>query len=195
MEKEAIDYGFYLAKGIDFSRYKENFEKELNGSDENPYKQYLPMNWQRLTRIERHVQLNADLIAAIASKETTQNWLVITEHWCGDAAQIVPVLAALAQASEGKINLKLVYRDQNLELMDAHLTNGGRSIPKLLVLNASNELLASWGPRPKEAQDLVVQLKNNPETAANYAEELHKWYAHNKQVKIQEELLVLMKIT
>ncbi|MCK6610413.1 MAG: thioredoxin family protein [Bacteroidia bacterium] len=193
MEKEAIDYGFYLAKGIDFSSYKENFEKELNGSDENPYKQYLPMNWQRLSRIERTIQLNADLLAAIAAKAGKQNWLVISEHWCGDAAQIVPVLAALAQASAGKINLKLVYRDQNLELMDAHLTNGGRSIPKLLILNESNELQSTWGPRPVEAQDLVVQLKNNPETAANYAEELHKWYAYDKQVKIQEELLKLMK--
>ncbi|GAB1447539.1 thioredoxin family protein [Bacteroidota bacterium] len=193
MEKSAIDYGFYLAKGIDFSAYKENFEKELNGSDENPYKQYLPMNWQRLSRIERTIQLNADLLAAIAAKAGKQNWLVISEHWCGDAAQIVPVLAALAQASAGKINLKLVYRDQNLELMDAHLTNGGRSIPKLLILNESNELQSTWGPRPVEAQDLVVQLKNNPETAANYAEELHKWYAYDKQVKIQEELLKLMK--
>lgn len=193
MEKSAIDYGFYLAKGIDFSAYKENFEKELNSSDENPYKQYLPMNWQRLTRIERQVHLNAELLEAIASKEAKQNWLLISEHWCGDAAQIVPVLAAIAQASAEKINLKLVYRDQNLELMDAHLTNGGRSIPKLLILNESNELLASWGPRPKEAQDLVVRIKSNPETAANYAEELHKWYAHDKQVKIQEELLVLMK--
>jgi len=75
--------------------------------------------------------------------------------------------------------------------MQAHLTNGGMAIPKIVQLDAQNLLISDWGPRPQEAQNLVIQLKSNPETAANYSEELHRWYAKDKQQSTVTELLEL----
>ena len=111
----------------------------------------------------------------------------------GDAAQNVPVLAAIAQASKGKIDLRIVFRDENLELMDAFLTNGGRSIPKLIQLNEAWEVMTTWGPRPEVAQNLVMELKANAETVDNYAEQLHLWYAKNRSEELVKEITALLK--
>jgi hypothetical protein len=89
--------------------------------------------------------------------------------------------------------MKIVYRDQHLKLIDAHLTNGGRAIPKLIQLDSHFNITGLWGPRPNEAQKLVKALKSNPDTAAKYNEHLHKWYAENKQQAIQAELELLVK--
>lgn len=183
-----IDYSIYTQKGIDYSTYLNDFENDLNSGDSNPYHKYLPMNWQRVTRLNKSLTVDSETqhILQTAPKQT---WLVITEHWCGDASQIVPVLAKLAESAPENIDLKLVYRDQNLELIDAHLTNNGRAIPKLVILNANQELMAEWGPRPQQAQALVKELKSNPATADTYADELHKWYAKDKQASIIKEVL------
>ena len=118
---------------------------------------------------------------------------MIAEHWCGDAAQILPVLNNLAKISADKINFKIIYRDQNLDLIDAFLTNGSRSIPKLIQMTENFEITGIWGPRPNEAQSMVLKLKSDPETAPRYAEELHLWYAKDKQKAIENELNKLLK--
>jgi hypothetical protein len=76
--------------------------------------------------------------------------------------------------------------------MQAHLTNGGMSVPKLIQLDENSELINDWGPRPKAAQEMVIKLKSDPETAANYIEELHKWYAKDKQQSTVSELMELI---
>ena len=63
------------------------------------------------------------------------------------------------------------------------------AVPKIVQLDTGAQLLADWGPRPAEAQELVIALKSNPETASNYTEELHKWYAKDKQQSTVNELL------
>jgi hypothetical protein len=146
-----------------------------------------------MKRIAKILQLTPEIRQAVADLKKQVNWLVISEHWCGDASQIVPVLGAIAALSEGKINLKIVYRDENLELIDAHLTGKGRSIPKLLQLDADFDLIDTWGPRPAEAQEIVMELKKNPETADKYAEIVHKWYADDRQKAIQEELTLFLQ--
>jgi len=89
-------------------------------------------------------------------------WLLITEHWCGDASQINPIIKHVAEASNGNIELKLVYRDQHEELIDAHLTDGrSRSIPILLQLDSNYNYLSSYGPRPDDAQVLVKSIIQN----------------------------------
>lgn len=116
-------------------------------------------------------------------------WLVINEFWCGDGAQITPVIEALTNASQGAIETRVVFRNEHPVLIDSFLTNGSRSVPKVIQMNAQFEVLGSWGPQPKTAQDLVVQLKSNPETASNYSELLHKWYADDHQRSTQKELI------
>jgi len=98
------------------------------------------------------------LKAALEAAPAT-TWLVLTEGWCGDAAFNVPVLAALEKVVPDKIVLRMLLRDSNPELMDAHLTDGGRSIPKVIVLNENLEELGTWGPRPQGLQHLMKQWK------------------------------------
>ncbi|MEI6411189.1 MAG: thioredoxin family protein [Bacteroidota bacterium] len=184
-------YQTYFQKAIPYDVYLRNFESELAGSD-SPYAQYIPLNFQRSSRIAKTLKLSDDLKKALQLLDRQLNWLVISEHWCGDASQILPLINAIAEASEGKITLRIIYRDANPELMNAHLTNGSKSIPKLIQLDEQFNLLASWGPRPTEAQALVMRLKSDPETAKTYSEAVHTWYAHDKTASTQLELLKLL---
>ena len=161
-------------------------------AEDDPYAKYYAINQQRVKRLTQRVRLDAETeLAALQAPQGTK-WLIINEHWCGDGAQIVPVQAAIARASNGRLTARVLFRDQNLELMDQFLTNGGRSIPKTVQLDGEFRVTASWGPRPAEAQALVVRIKSDPERAHLYSEELHKWYAVDRQQAIQAELRQLL---
>ena len=145
-----------------------------------------------MTRIEKTYNVSGDLAAQVISLKHRTYWLVLTEHWCGDASQILPALNTIAVSSKGKIEMILVYRDQNTDLMDAYLTDGSRSIPKLIQLDEHFNVTGIWGPRPNTAQQLVKQLKSSHATAATYANELHFWYAKDKQQSLETEIAKLI---
>ncbi len=187
-------YKSYFEKAIVYSDYMALVEKDAalnNQTDEHLSK--IPLNLQRMKRINKTMQLTEQALNALQHNNQNRKWLVITENWCGDSAQITPVINAIAEHSNGKIELCFIYRDQHPELIEAHLTNGGKAIPKLLQFNEQFEITDQWGPRPVEAIALVKELKNNPETSGNYAKHLHKWYTSNEQVAIQNELAKLLK--
>jgi hypothetical protein len=119
---------------------------------------------------------------------------VITEAWCGDAAQTIPLMHAISVASKGKIDIKLVLRDENLELMDHFLTNGGRAIPVLICLDTDTlHQIGKWGPRPALAQQMVVEYKQHPEQSLEaFKTLLHTWYAKDKTLSQQHELAQLI---
>ena len=158
---------------------------------ENPtgMEPYIAINQQRVKRIRKTVHLTDATQAAVETMPVGLKWLVINEHWCGDGAQILPVVEAVERAAGGKVEVRAVFRDQNLEVMDAFLTNGTRSIPKVVGLDAEGRVYGTFGPRPEEASDLVKQIKADPERAHTYSEVLHKWYATDKQQAIQRELV------
>lgn len=160
---------------------------------------YTKLNLSRMKRLDKKSRLTNETLEELAKMRRSVIWLVITEGWCGDAAQIVPVLNHMANENE-HISLKLILRDKNLDIMDAFLTNGGRSIPKILVLDAATlEILTTWGPRPEVAQEIVLsakvkasavddlELKTKIQKAS--AKDLHLWYAKDKTRAIQEEFL------
>lgn len=155
---------------------------------------YTKMNVQRMKRVEKTTVLNDELLTAISAVQQHYRFLVITEGWCGDAAQIVPVIDKIVTAAPEKFSLRLVLRDQNVELIDQHLTNGGRAIPVLLILNESNELvLPKWGPRPAILQSLLVKWRTEYTDQAKLAELLHGWYAKDKTQETQKELAVVLQ--
>ena len=158
---------------------------------ENPtgLEPYIAINQQRVKRIRKTVHLTDATQAAVETMPVGLKWLVINEHWCGDGAQILPVVEAVERAAGGKVEVRAVFRDQNLEVMDAFLTNGTRSIPKVVGLDAEGRVYGTFGPRPEEASDLVKKIKADPELAHTYSEVLHKWYATDKQQAIQRELV------
>jgi thioredoxin-like negative regulator of GroEL len=145
-----------------------------------------------MRRIGKTVELLPEVVEAIAGVPQGTHWLVLSEPWCGDAAQSLPVLAAIAEQSGGKIEIKIVYRDANPELMDAYLTGQSRAIPKLVQLDSHLNVTGIWGPRPTVAQKMVLELRSDPQTAPKYAELLHKWYADDRQESIQRELVKLL---
>jgi hypothetical protein len=185
-------YERYVREGINYNRYKQQMTEDLAKNADSKIKEYIHLNQRRMVRVEKTYNVSGELAAQVTSLKHKTYWLVLTEHWCGDASQILPALNVIALLSKGKIEMRLVYRDQNAELMDAYLTNGSRSIPKLIQLDAHFHVCGIWGPRPNTAQRLVKQLKSNPATAATYANELHLWYAKDKQQSLETEIAKLI---
>lgn len=188
-----MDYTKYWEKAIDFGTYMQNFERELTEGTAVTEADKLPINMQRIKRILKTMVVSEDDLNKLSALNEMHKWIVISEHWCGDSAQILPAMYKVAEASNGKIELRIIYRDVNPEFMDAHLTNGGRSIPKLIQLNSQFEVTGMYGPRPEYAMQLVKRLKSDSATASTYAEEVHKWYAQDKQQSILKDLLQLVK--
>jgi Thioredoxin len=186
------DYQNYLQKGIGYDQYKRQMAEDLLHNSNDKIKEYINLNQHRMSRVEKTYSINEALAQQIKRLAHKTYWLILTERWCGDAAQTLPAFHKVAELSHGMIEMKLVYRDENPELMDAYLTGESRSIPKLIQLDAHYNVTGIWGPRPTEAQKLVKELKSNPATAATYSTELHKWYAQNKQQALESEISKLI---
>ena len=154
---------------------------------------YTTLNEARMNRLDKTIHIPEAVAEKLKGLEKAYTFLVITEGWCGDAAQIVPVINKMAQATD-KINLKLVLRDDNATLMDDYLTNGARSIPKLVVLDAETQQpIGSWGPRPEGGVNLIKEAKERDGVVTDEAKtELQKWYLHDKGLSTMEEIVVLL---
>ena len=119
--------------------------------------------------------------------------LVITESWCGDAAQIVPVVHKIA-ALNPKITMKLVFRDENEELMNLFLTNGGKAIPVVVFLDLEDKVLAHWGSRPSVATKMVEEEKaKNGKLSPEFKEELQRWYNQDKGATIVDDFKKILE--
>ncbi len=186
------DYKNYLQKGISYDQYKQLMAEDLALNHDLKIKEYINLNQRRMHRVEKTYIPSAEITTQVKNLKHKTYWLILTEHWCGDASQTLPALNSIAELSEGMIEMKLGYRDQNDELMNAYLTNGTKSIPKLIQLDEHFNVTGIWGPRPTVAQKLVKELKSNPATAASYANELHLWYAKNKQQELEKEVTQLL---
>ena len=154
---------------------------------------YSELNEARMNRLEKTVKISTEIIQKLNQLNGDYIWLVISEGWCGDAAQILPVIYKMAELSE-RIDLKIVFRDENEDLMNLFLTNGTKSIPKLIILDKNTlEVLSDFGPRPIGAKQLILDYKAKygivDETAKT---NLQLWYLHDKGLSIQKEILDLM---
>lgn len=152
------------------------------------------INAQRIKRIDKQCELQEDLIEIAKKIKSKYEWVLITESWCGDGAQCIPVISKIASVIPN-VELKFIFRDDNLTIMDAFLTNGSRSIPKLIIINKeSEEIEGIWGPRPQAIQEMVTNFKkefpnaNHDELVKN----LHLWYARDKTNAVQEEFKTLL---
>lgn len=154
---------------------------------------YSELNETRMNRLEKTIVIANENTEKIKHLNRDYIWLVISEGWCGDAAQILPVIYKMAQLSE-KIELKIVFRDENEDLMNLFLTNGSKSIPKLIIVDKSTlEILADFGPRPIGAKQLILDYKAQHGTIDEKAKtDLQLWYLHDKGLSIQNEIMELM---
>ena len=154
---------------------------------------YSELNEARMNRLEKTVKISTEIIQKLNQLNGDYIWLVISEGWCGDAAQTLPVIYKMAELSE-KIDLKIVFRDENEDLMNLFLSNGTKSIPKLLILDKSTlDVLGHFGPRPMGAKQLILDYKAKHEIVDETAKtNLQLWYLHDKGFSIQKEILDLI---
>jgi len=195
MEKSLLENGWN--KAVSVTDHLDGLLAAVPNANEEeaPYDKYIPINQQRVKRIRKALAkdgLRRDLLAASSGLRAGLRMLVLNEFWCGDGAQILPVHEALEAEAAGKLEVRVLLRDENVDVMDLFLTNGGRSIPKTVLLDADMGVLGTWGPRPEEAMELVRRIKSDPALAHTYSQEVHKWYTADKQQNIQAELAVLL---
>jgi thioredoxin family protein len=154
---------------------------------------YGRLNRQRMWRLEKTVELEIETVMIAHANERKMIWLIITEGWCGDAAQNIPIIEKIA-AESARIETRYILRDENLELMDRFLTGGARSIPKLIAMDAESlEVLGSWGSRPAAAQKLFKDLKEQGMEKPAIMEQLQRWYNDEKSRSIQKEFIELLE--
>lgn len=168
-------------------------EGKTSGEQNDEHIKATVINAQRMKRIDKQCELKPQLTELAAMVTDQYTWFVITEAWCGDSAQNTPVIAKIAEASPN-INLRLLFRDQHPEIIDRFLTNGSRSIPKLICVNEITQaLVGTWGPRPALIQDHVTEYKllNPDSTKDEFNKNLHLWYARDKTIALQDEFLSL----
>ena len=189
----------YVEKAMTFAKYIKLIDDLLlDGKTTGPKQTeamfgYAKLNRQRMHRLEKTVQLNVQLKTVAGKLNRRYIWLIITEGWCGDAAQNLPVIEKIA-AESINIETRYILRDENLELIDQYLTDGGRAIPKLLALDADTfNVLGTWGARPAAAQELYNVLKKEELSKPLIMENLQRWYNADKNQAIQNEFEVLLK--
>lgn len=193
-----MNYRDFFDKGITFEKYMKDFElavaeKRTSGPNQDEmHVHYTMLNLHRSNRLYKHTEIKDELKSAIEAFTKKLNVMVITEFWCGDAAQNLPVIAKALSISENA-DLRILFRDENLELMDQFLTNGGRSIPKVIILDEDFNLVDSWGPRPELAQAEMMRLKEVHTDFETIIEGMQKWYNQDKTNSMQREILAWFK--
>jgi hypothetical protein len=188
-----------LANSISYQEYRELVAKyaaegKTSGATQTPdYINYTKLNESRMHRLDKTLQVIDEVKTYLENLNKEYIWLVLAETWCGDAAQVLPVINKMAQISD-KIELRILLRDDNEAVMNLFLTNGTKSIPKLIILDKeSGEVVTDFGPRPVEAKQLIMDYKAKHGVVDETAKiELQKWYLADKGVAIQQEILALM---
>ena len=170
-------------------------EGKTTGPEQSPeLTHFTELNVARMQRIDKTTHLTPELTEAARTLPQKFIWLIITEGWCGDAAQLLPIMEAVAQASAGHIETRYLLRDDNLDLMDRYLVGSSRAIPRLIVFEAATlRELANWGPRPAPAQELLLRLKGEGQSHEEYVAAVQGWYNHDKTQTTQHELLALVQ--
>ncbi|MBX2959863.1 MAG: thioredoxin family protein [Flavobacteriales bacterium] len=188
-----------IERSISFNEYYDLVEKLANeggttGDDQSQAMiDYTKLNYSRMKRIMKTTEVIDEVKNTTTCFDDKIIWLVIAESWCGDAGQNLPVMAKMAEANPN-IELKVILRDENPGLMNQYLTNGGKSIPKLICLDENLNELGTWGPRPQFLQDWMKNEKANPTmTMDELKEQFQVWYTKDKGQTLQKEMLELMK--
>jgi len=190
-----------LETAVSYKQYRAELDalvaatKSQNSEHVDEYAEYRLLNQQRMKRLDKSFKLNESVLASLKEVERPVIWLVLIESWCGDGAQSLPVLNKIAEGSPN-ISLKIVLRDQHLALMDQFLTDGGRSIPKLIMLDEHTfEVIDSWGPRPSVATAMVNEQKSKfGKITPEFRIELQRWYTKDKGLNVVSDILKMLAL-
>ena len=189
-----------IQAGLTAEEYHQILVQQAAASDEGLNEeaaeklQFTQLNLHRTDRITRTFKVPEDMQKMMSSIKGPQTWMLLTEPWCGDSAQCLPYISALA-ALNNNIDLRLILRDENLDIMDDFLTNGSRSIPRLVVFDEDGHELVQWGPRPQEAQVVFLEAKEAGLQKPQILEKLHLFYGRNRGIALLSEFReILMEL-
>lgn len=172
--------------------YQQIWEQALNGDlYDDHYNSYLQLNKTRFNRIFKTFTPSPEFIAEVSNIKQPTLWIIITEPWCGDAAQNVPLILKLIQTIPNA-SYTIELRDQS-SLIEQYLTNGVKGIPKLIVRDNEGHDLFTWGPRTYEAQELFNNLRTKEVDRKVMYESLHGWYTKDNGKSLQVELQTLIR--
>ncbi|MFA5011590.1 MAG: thioredoxin family protein [Ignavibacteria bacterium] len=186
----------FLMKSLSYDEYIRLTDRLLSegkttGENQEPEMiEYTKLNAQRMNRIYKTSEVKKEFKDVL---KENQHWVLITEPWCGDAANSVPVIAKIAESSD-KVKLHILFRDENPDVMNEYLTNGSKSIPMLIILDENYEEKHVWGPRPAEIQNMVLEFKKSGEfNMDELKKNLQLWYFNDKTHSTQKEIIELLK--
>ncbi len=196
-----VNFDFYIAHSISYLDYINLIINLVNsgkttGPDQSEFLvNYTKMNLTRMNRLDKTIILNKELINKFKNINNQYYWLVITEAWCGDAAQSIPVFNKMCEINQN-INLRLVFRDEYPELIENYLTNGTKSIPILICLEKSSlKEIFKWGPRPSVLTNYVNEFKKQANFDKNeLIKYIQIWYNKDNTQSIQNEFLNLIEL-
>lgn len=187
-----------IKKAVSYSTYRTLIKdlliegKSTGNEQSEDLLNYSTLNDKRMDRLDKTLKISEETTNALNRLKDNFSLLVLAEGWCGDAAQIIPVLNKIANITS-KIELKIVGRDENEALMNEFLTNGGKAIPKVILVNSKNEVLNSWGPRPSIATSMVNDYKAaNGGLDAEFKKDLQMWYNKDKGNNTQQDIVALL---
>ncbi|HHY44883.1 MAG TPA: thioredoxin family protein [Firmicutes bacterium] len=134
----ALDFASYVQKAdMNAPTMKENFED---------------------TRISEKDREYFDRLAARLPKGAV-SVLALSESWCGDCVENVPVFAKVAQEYPF-LELLIVPRDTNMDIMDRYLTNGKPTIPVFVFFDESGEEFGRFVERPPGAHKFMEEARS-----------------------------------
>ena len=188
-----------MLKAISYETYRnliDKYEAEGKSSGVEQTEElihYTALNQKRYKRLDKTIEIAEDKAAFFKNYPNSICLLVITETWCGDAAQILPVVNKIAELNP-KITMKIVFRDENEALMNKFLTNGGKAIPIVIFLDLQDKVLARWGSRPSVATQMVAEEKaKNGKLTPEFKEDLQRWYNQDKGATIVDDFIAIMQ--
>lgn len=179
----AVRYHEYLADaGERLGNPKTEQDKE--------FAEYYRLGIQRMNRMDEKYLPNEEQVEQLAKKKFDGNILIISEAWCGDASQVLPVVSKFFE----QFDVRISYRDQEPSLIHNFLTDGSQSIPIVIILDKNLNYINHWGPRPQYGKDLLAQHKADPEnfTKDEFYVKLQTYYAKNRGLDTITEILNLI---
>ncbi len=188
----------YIKKAMTFAEYIKLLDDLLTQGKTTGVEQtqdriyFSKLNRYRMKRLEKTVVINDQLKETIRHVRRPLIWLVITEGWCGDGAQNVPAIEKMA-AQNPLIQTRYLLRDENLDLMDRYLTNGGRAIPLLICIDGETFVeLGKWGTRPRAIQEYFLQLKATGMEKSEILENVQRRYNADHEQSIQADFTEML---
>jgi len=188
--KESISFSEVMEQA---SAKEKRLNEQLKSLDQSQQEDlnFLRLNNHRMHRILKTYSVSPELRQIVEQINEPQTWLALSEDFCGDSAQSLPIIAKIAELNP-MISLRIISRDDHPDLMDRYLTDGKQGIPKLIAIDKKFNEIFYWGPRPKEAVKVFIGSLESGKDKDEAYKDLHTWYAKDRGKAIEVEFTEIL---